>query len=84
MADKVLMKGNEAIAEARYPGRMHALFWISHNAADRSSGIYGKENAEDRRLLLTGRKRSRAINMVYGVASTGKRVMTRLHRRESP
>ena len=55
MADKVLMKGNEAIAEAAY-------------MAKRMPKIDG--------CFLQAESEIAAINMVYGVASTGKRVMT--------
>lgn len=54
MQEKVLMKGNEAIAEAAILARVPPLSGLSHHAADRGRGLYGEENAEDRRDVFAG------------------------------
>lgn len=59
MQEKVLMKGNEAIAEAAILARVPPLSGLSHHAADRGRGLYGEENAEDRRDVFAGRERDR-------------------------
>ena len=76
MADKVLMKGNEAIAEAAIiAGCRHYFGYpitpqteIAANMAKRMPKIGG--------CFLQAESEIAAINMVYGVASTGLRVMT--------
>ncbi len=77
MQEKVLMKGNEAIAEAAILCRVPPLPGLPHYAADGDRGLYGQEDAEDRRRrFLQAESEIAAINMVYGVASTGKLAMT--------
>ncbi len=76
MADKILMKGNEAIAEAAIKaGCMHYFGYpitpqteVAAHMAKRMPKIGG--------CFLQAESEVAAINMVYGVASTGKRVMT--------
>lgn len=45
MAERVLMKGNEALAEAAIAAAP-ALFRLSDYPADGSRGIHGEKNAE--------------------------------------
>ena len=59
MAEKVLMKGNEAIAEAAIQRRLPPLFRISHHAPDGGRGLHGQAHAEDRRNLPSGGERNR-------------------------
>ena len=76
MQEKVLMKGNEAIAEAAIRcGCRHYLGYpitpqteIAAYMAKRMPKIGG--------VFLQAESEIAAINMVYGVASTGKLAMT--------
>ena len=53
MGEKVLMKGNEAIGEAAIrSGCRH----LSDNTADGTFGIYGEENAENKRSISSSGK----------------------------
>ena len=59
MQEKVLMKGNEAIAEAAIRGRLPSFLRLSHHSADGDRGLYGQAHAEDRRHLSAGGERNR-------------------------
>lgn len=54
MAEKVLMKGNEALAEAAIQAGCHHFFGYPHHTANRACGLYGKAYAEDRRYIFAG------------------------------
>ena len=56
MGEKVLMKGNEAIGEAAISFGLSSLFWLSDNTADGTFGIYGEENAENKRSISSSGK----------------------------
>jgi 2-oxoglutarate ferredoxin oxidoreductase subunit alpha len=45
MAEKILMKGNEAIGEAAIKAGCQCFFWLPDNPADRSCGLYVKNDA---------------------------------------
>ena len=53
MAEKVLMKGNEALAEAAIQAGCHHFFGYPITA-NRACGLYGKAYAEDRRYIFAG------------------------------
>ena len=55
MGEKVLMKGNEAIGGGNSFG-LSSLFRLSYNTADGTFGIYGKENAENKRSISSSGK----------------------------
>jgi 2-oxoglutarate ferredoxin oxidoreductase subunit alpha len=76
MGQKLLMKGNEVIAEAAIRAGCRYYFGypitpqteIAHYMAKRMPAVGG--------VFLQAESEVSAINMVYGAASTGKRVMT--------
>ncbi len=60
----------------RPSGRLAGLFWLSHQPSNRSLGISFSPHAELGRAFLQAESELGAINMVYGAACTGARVMT--------
>ena len=56
MQEKVLMKGNEAIAEAAIRCGLPPLPRLPHYPADGDRGLYGQAHAEDRRRVPPGGK----------------------------
>ena len=76
MSEKVLMKGNEAIAEAAIrAGCMH-YFGYPITPQTEVAAYMAKKMPKIGGVFLQAESEIAAINMVYGVAGTGKRVMT--------
>ena len=72
-----LMKGNEAIAEAAVRAGLAGLFWLSDHPADRTAGVHVAGACRSLgRAFVQAESELGAINMVYGAACTGARVMT--------
>ncbi len=76
MADKVLMKGNEAIAEAAIKAGCMHYFGYPITPQTEVAAYMAKRMPKIGGVFLQAESEIAAINMVYGVASTGKRVMT--------
>ena len=76
MADKVLMKGNEAIAEAAIIAGCRHYFGYPITPQTEVAAYMAKRMPKIGGTFLQAESEIAAINMVYGVASTGKRVMT--------
>ena len=76
MADKVLMKGNEAIAEAAIIAGCRHYFGYPITPQTEIAAYMAKRMPKIGGCFLQAESEVAAINMVYGVASTGKRVMT--------
>ena len=76
MADKVLMKGNEAIAEAAIEAGCRHYFGYPITPQTEVAAYMSKRMPKIGGTFLQAESEIAAINMVYGVASTGKRVMT--------
>ena len=76
MADKVLMKGNEAIAEAAILAGCRHYFGYPITPQTEIAAYMAKRMPKIGGTFLQAESEIAAINMVYGVASTGKRVMT--------
>ena len=76
MADKVLMKGNEAIAEAAIKAGCRFYFGYPITPQTEIAAYMAKRMPKIGGTFLQAESEIAAINMVYGVASTGKRVMT--------
>ena len=76
MADKVLMKGNEAIAEAAIAAGCHHYFGYPITPQTELAAYMAKRMPKLGGVFLQAESEVAAINMVYGVAGTGKRVMT--------
>ena len=76
MADKVLMKGNEAIAEAAILAGCRHYFGYPITPQTEIAAYMAKRMPKIGGTFLQAESEIAAINMVYGGASTGKRVMT--------
>lgn len=76
MAEKVLMKGNEAIAEAAILAGCRHYFGYPITPQTEIAAYMAKRMPKIGGCFLQAESEIAAINMVYGVASTGKRVMT--------
>ena len=76
MSDKVLMKGNEAIAEAAIQAGCHHYFGYPITPQTEVAAYMAKRMPKIGGTFLQAESEVSAINMVIGVASTGKRVMT--------
>ncbi len=76
MQEKVLMKGNEAIAEAAIGAGCRHYFGYPITPQTEVAAYMAKKMPRIGGTFLQAESEIAAINMVYGVASTGKRVMT--------
>ncbi|MBQ2931684.1 MAG: 3-methyl-2-oxobutanoate dehydrogenase subunit VorB [Clostridia bacterium] len=76
MSDKVLMKGNEAIAEAAIIAGCRHYFGYPITPQTEVAAYMAKKMPKIGGTFLQAESEIAAINMVYGVSSTGKRVMT--------
>lgn len=76
MADKVLMKGNEAIAEAAIMAGCRHYFGYPITPQTEIAAYMAKRMPKIGGVFLQAESEIAAINMVYGVAGAGKRVMT--------
>lgn len=76
MADKVLMKGNEAIAEAAIIAGCKHYFGYPITPQTEIAAYMAKRMPKVGGVFLQAESEISAINMVYGVSATGKRVMT--------
>ena len=76
MAEKVLMKGNEAIAEAAILAGCRHYFGYPITPQTEIAAYMAKRMPKIGGTFLQAESEIAAINMVYGVSSAGKRVMT--------
>ncbi len=76
MADKVLMKGNEAIAEAAIRAGCRHYFGYPITPQTEIAAYMAKRMPKIGGTFLQAESEIAAINMVYGAASAGKRAMT--------
>ncbi len=76
MAEKVLMKGNEAIAEAAIMAGCRHYFGYPITPQTEVAAYMSKRMPKIDGVFLQAESEIAAINMVIGVAATGKRVMT--------
>jgi 2-oxoglutarate ferredoxin oxidoreductase subunit alpha len=78
MSELRLMKGNEALAEAAIRSGADAYFGYPITPQSEVIEYLMTQRPEDRTgmVVLQAESEIAAINMVYGAASTGKRVMT--------
>ncbi len=73
---RVLMKGNEAIAEAAIRAGVEAYFGYPITPQTELLEYMSRRMPEEGRVFLQAESELAAINMVYGAACTGARVMT--------
>lgn len=76
MTEKVLMKGNEAIAEAAILAGCRYYFGYPITPQTEVAAYMAKRMTKIGGVFLQAESEVAAINMVYGVSSAGKRVMT--------
>ena len=76
MSEKVLMKGNEAIAEAAIRAGCRHYFGYPITPQTEVAAYMSKRMPKIGGTFLQAESELAAVNMVIGVSSTGKRVMT--------
>lgn len=76
MAEKVLMKGNEALAEAAMQAGCRLFFGYPITPQTELAAYMAKKMPKIGGLFLQAESEVAAINMVYGAAGAGARVMT--------
>ena len=76
MAEKILMKGNEALAEAAIMAGCKYYFGYPITPQTEVAAYMAKRMPKIGGTFLQAESEVAAINMVYGVAACGKRVMT--------
>lgn len=76
MAEKVLMKGNEAIAEAAIRSGCQCFFGYPITPQTEVAAYMSKKMPKIGRVFLQAESEVAAINMVYGASGSGARVMT--------
>lgn len=76
MAEKVLMKGNEAMAEAAMQAGCKLFFGYPITPQTEVAAYMAKKMPKIGGLFLQAESEVASINMVYGAAGAGERVMT--------
>ncbi len=76
MSEKVLMKGNEALAESAMRAGCRFFFGYPITPQTEISAYLAKRMCKVGGLFLQAESEIAAINMVYGASSAGARVMT--------
>ena len=76
MGEKILMKGNEAIGEAAIRANCQAFFGYPITPQTEVAAYMAKKMPKLGRVFLQAESEVAAINMIYGGAGTGARVMT--------
>src|SRR3989304_7272862 len=71
-----LMKGNEALAEAAIRAGIHAYFGYPITPQSEILEYFTREMPKRDRVVVQAESELAAINMVYGAAGAGARVMT--------
>ncbi len=76
MSERILMCGNEALAEAAIIAGLDAYFGYPITPQNEVPAYMAKRMPEEGRVFVQSESELAAINMVFGAAATGKRVMT--------
>ena len=76
MAERILMKGNEAIAEAAIRAGCRHYFGYPITPQTEIAAYMAKKMPKIGGVFLQAESEIASINMVYGAAATGSRVMT--------
>ena len=74
--ERILMCGNEALAEAAIVAGCDAYFGYPITPQNEISAYMARRMAEEGRVFIQSESELAAINMVFGAAATGKRAMT--------
>ena len=76
MNDRVLMCGNEAMAESAIQAGLDAYFGYPITPQNEVTAYMSQRMPEEKRVFIQSESELAAINMVFGAAATGKRTMT--------
>ncbi len=76
VSERVLMCGNEALAEAAILAGCDAYFGYPITPQNEITAYMSKRMPQEQRVFVQSESELAAINMVFGAAATGKRVMT--------
>ncbi len=76
MAERILMCGNEALAEAAIIAGCDAYFGYPITPQNEITAYMSRRMAEEGRVFVQSESELAAINMVFGASATGKRAMT--------
>jgi 2-oxoglutarate ferredoxin oxidoreductase subunit alpha len=76
VSERILMCGNEALAEAAVLAGCDAYFGYPITPQNEISAYMSRRMAEEGRVFVQSESELAAINMVFGAAATGKRAMT--------
>jgi 2-oxoglutarate ferredoxin oxidoreductase subunit alpha len=76
VAEKILMKGNEAIAESAIRAGCRCFFGYPITPQTEVAAYMAKRMPKEGGVYLQAESEIAAINMVYGAAATGARAMT--------
>jgi 2-oxoglutarate ferredoxin oxidoreductase subunit alpha len=76
VSERILMCGNEALAEAAIIAGVDAYFGYPITPQNEITAYMSERMPEEDRVFVQCESELAAINMVYGAAATGKRAMT--------
>lgn len=76
MSERILMCGNEALAEAAIIAGVDAYFGYPITPQNEIPAYMARRMPEEGRVFVQSESELAAINMVFGAAATGKRAMT--------
>jgi len=76
MAEKVLMKGNEAIGEAAVQAGCQCYFGYPITPQNELTAYMSKRMIEEGRVFIQSESEIAAISMCFGAAAVGRRTMT--------
>ncbi len=76
MSERILMCGNEALAEAAVVAGVDAYFGYPITPQNEIPAYMSRRMPEEGRVFIQCESELAAINMVFGAAATGKRAMT--------
>ena len=76
MSGRMLMCGNEALAEAAIVAGCDAYFGYPITPQNEITAYMSRRMAEEGRVFVQSESELAAINMVFGASATGKRTMT--------
>lgn len=76
MQDRVLMTGNEALAEGAIRAGCHAYYGYPITPQNEITAYMARHMPKHGRIFIQAESEVAAINMVFGTAVTGKRAMT--------
>jgi len=76
VGERILMCGNEALAEAAIIAGCDAYFGYPITPQNEITAYMSRRMAEEGRVFIQSESELAAINMVFGASATGKRAMT--------